>query len=203
MQQHNIEVSLWMKFQKGDEHAFSQLYKCCYQKLYSYGVNIGLTDAQVRDGIQDLFMKLYTKKIMLADSSSIYAYLYRSIKNYGINVLAKSKKHTGLEEMDTPFSFGYTIDDALSDKENLQELKQKVDHVMSCLSSRQKEIIYLRFLDEMSYEQISFVLGITRQSARNLLHRAIEKMRTVAPEGGIPLIIIYCHLIKTYSNNLL
>ena len=48
---------------------------------------------------------------------------------------------------------------------------------MKGLTGRQKEIIYLRFIHEMSFEEISEIMKINIQSARNLLFRSMEKIR--------------------------
>lgn len=48
------------------------------------------------------------------------------------------------------------------------------------LTGRQKEIIYLRFIHEMSFDEISEIMEINIQSARNLLVRSMEKLRKEA-----------------------
>ena len=45
------------------------------------------------------------------------------------------------------------------------------------LTERQKEIIYFRFVNDMSFEEISEVMEVTIQSARNLLTRSLVKIR--------------------------
>jgi DNA-directed RNA polymerase specialized sigma24 family protein len=45
------------------------------------------------------------------------------------------------------------------------------------LSSRQQEILYLKFHSEMDYDQIIEIMGLNYQSARNLVTRALEALR--------------------------
>ena len=60
------------------------------------------------------------------------------------------------------------------------------------LTGRQKEIIYLRFIHEMSFDEISEIMEINIQSARNLLARSMEKLRKEA----ILAIILFFYLKK-------
>ena len=147
------EGILWQKFLSGEEDAFAQLYKMCYSDLYAYGSAMGINQDIVKDGIQEVFLTLYTRRILLRDIDSLKAFLFRSLKNYLINNAIKEKRKLDIEGMN--FSFSY----------------------MDSLSPRQAECIYLRFLHEMSFAEISEILGIGIQATRNLLFRALKKMR--------------------------
>jgi len=61
------------------------------------------------------------------------------------------------------------------------------------ISGRQKEIIYLRFVHEMSFEEISEIMEINIQSARNLLTRSMEKLRK---EVSSTTILFFIYMIS-------
>ena len=73
----------------------------------------------------------------------------------------------------------YTIDDQLFLTQD-QGLSDEVYRMLRGLTGRQKEIIYLRFIHEMSFDEISEIMEINIQSARNLLVRSMEKLRKEA-----------------------
>ncbi len=173
------ESDLWKSFVDKNENAFSHLYKKCYKSLYNYGINLGMTEELVEDAIQDLFLKLYSRPNLINDPLTIRAFLFRSIKNFFINSLKKEDKNSSLEESDPelPFFFDYAIDERLIKEDEEDEMKQKIDKILASLSPRQREIIYFRFLHGMEYEEISRIMNISGQSARNLLHKAFEKVR--------------------------
>ena len=58
---------------------------------------------------------------------------------------------------------------------------------MGELSDRQREAIYLRYVSGLSYEELSEVLQLNYQSARNLIHRGIEKLRKIYYEESLSL----------------
>ena len=75
----------------------------------------------------------------------------------------------------------------------------RVKQMMNSLSPRQTEIIYLRFLHEMDFVEIAEILGIGVQATRNLLFRALKKMREEHPDmymlvGSYLVICFYCFL---------
>ena len=176
------EVLLWESFISGDEKAFSQLYKSCYRDLYAYGLSLGMDRESVKDTIQDIFFSLYTKKTHLKNTSSLKPFLFRSMKNSFINHIIKDGREIPLVDGEYDFSFSYTIEDSMISDERQRILMNRVKLMMSSLSPRQTEIIYLRFLHEMDFTEIAEVLGMGVQAARNLLFRALKKMREEHPD---------------------
>jgi RNA polymerase sigma factor (sigma-70 family) len=47
------------------------------------------------------------------------------------------------------------------------------------LSNRQKEIIYLKYYQNLSYEEVSEIMNINYQVARNLLYQAIKSLKSL------------------------
>jgi RNA polymerase sigma factor (sigma-70 family) len=82
----------------------------------------------------------------------------------------------------------------LEDEEERNEIKEKIDAILKSLTPRQKEIIYLRFLQQMEYDEIAKIMNMSEQAARNLLHRALENARK--NNTGLVLFIL---LLVLYS----
>ena len=169
-------IDLWVQFWDGNEMAFSQLYCLCFDDLLAYGRRVGGDNEMVEDLIQDLFLKLYQKKIILEDNTKLRSFLFRALKNLIYNQLLRNAKLQSLPDYDFAFDLDYTIDEQLSWMHD-QGLSDEVHHILKGLTGRQKEIIYLRFIHEMSFEEISEIMKINIQSARNLLFRSMEKIR--------------------------
>lgn len=168
---------LWLSFMDGNDESFSQIYKLSYKSLYSYGLSFKISEEQVRDIMQDLFMKLYANPDLIKDVNTIKAFLFAAMKNACLNVLKAKHKNINLEAIEN-FEIRYSIkEDLISNKEEEEHIKFVVKHILEQLTPRQKEIIYLRFLHQMEYEEIAQIMDMSEQSARNLIHRAMEKMR--------------------------
>lgn len=182
-------VSLWIQFWDGNENAFSQLYCLFFDDLLTYGRRVGGDNEMVEDLIQDLFLKLYQKKIRLEDNTRLRPFLFRALKNLIYNQLLRNAKLQPLTDYEFAFDLNCTIDEQLSLSQD-QGLSDEIHHILKGLTGRQKEIIYLRFVHEMSFEEISEIMEINIQSARNLLTRSIEKLRNEVSPTTI-LVFIY------------
>ena len=189
--QKNI-ISLWIQFLDGNENAFSQLYCLFLDDLLTYGRRVGGDNEMVEDLIQDLFLKLYQKKIILEDNTRLRPFLFRALKNLIYNQLLRNAKLQPLPDYDFAFDLNYTIDEQLSLTQD-QGLSDEIHHILKGLTGRQKEIIYLRFVHEMSFEEISEIMEINIQSARNLLTRSMEKLRK---EVSSTTILFFIYMIS-------
>ena len=162
-------ISLWIQFLDGNENAFSQLYCLFLDDLLTYGRRVGGDNEMVEDLIQDLFLKLYQKKIILEDNTRLRPFLFRALKNLIYNQLLRNAKLQPLPDYDFAFDLNYTIDEQLS-------LTQ--DQGLS---------------DEISFEEISEIMEINIQSARNLLTRSMEKLRK---EVSSTTILFFIYMIS-------
>jgi RNA polymerase sigma factor (sigma-70 family) len=74
----------------------------------------------------------------------------------------------------------FSQEEVLVRKEEDQQVVQKVLELLNNLPTRQKEVVYLFFFENMSISQISEVLEINYQSVMNLKQRALLKMRAIS-----------------------
>ncbi len=170
-------IRIWDDFKKGDKEAFSVLYETYFDTLYRYGIKFVMDENIVKDCIQDLFIKIYNNRASLSSTNSPKFYLLLSLKNLIIDYLSKYNRITYLSPEDLPFFITYQYQEEDDSNEIDDEIKNKFDKVISLLSPRQKEALYLHFQLELSYEEVSKLLDINYQSLRNLIHRSISKVR--------------------------
>lgn len=165
---------MWDDFRNGDEQAFSFLFETFLDPLFRYGMKFVSDQNIVQDCIHDLFIKLHNNRSSLSSTPNPKFYLLLSLKNMILDTLSRNKKITYYSPADLPFIAVYQHE---QDDFEDEEIKEKFDKILSLLNPRQKEAIYLRFQLDLSYEEISDLLGINYQSARNLIHRSITKIK--------------------------
>ncbi|MBB4034158.1 RNA polymerase sigma factor (sigma-70 family) [Dysgonomonas hofstadii] len=170
-------IKVWDLFRDGDEDSFSLLFETFFDTLFRYGMKFVSDENLVKDCIQDLFIKLHNNRASLSSTTNPKFYLLFSLKNMILDAIAKNKRLTYVSPQDLPFIATYQYLSEQEETEETEEVKQKFEQVLNMLNSRQKEAIYLRFQLDLSYEEISELLGINYQSARNLIHRSITKIR--------------------------
>lgn len=182
---------LWASFINGDKEAFSAFYKQSYAKLYSYGISLGMDEEQIRDVIQEIFIKLYTKPQLIKELATIQYFLLASVRNSYINHIKFKRRHVPYHDIEN-FELSYSVENnTIEAEEELHIIKTKIKNIIQGLTPRQREIIYLRFLHQMSYEEIAQVMNMSEQAARNLTYRAMEKMRNEKPDMMIWFIFLF------------
>lgn len=172
-------ISLFAKFKEGDDHAFSFFYEFYINDLYAYGISLGGEKEVVKDAVQDIFLKIYFEKKDFASADHLKYFLLKSLKNSLYNIY-KSKAvstTTGISEEVLNFSITTTVLDQIIVEEDRSLIKQQVDDLLSKLTSRQKEAIYLRFMQELEYEEIAGIMDMTPHAVRKLISRSLKRLR--------------------------
>lgn len=187
-------VKIWNEFREGDEVAFSILFETFLDPLYRYGTKFVADQSLVKDCIQDLFVKLHNNRASLSATTNPKFYLLLSLKNIILDTIARNKRVTYVSPEDLLFEATYAYGDDLSESQYDEDIKEKFEKVINMLKPRQKEAIYLRFQLELSYEEISELLQINHQSARNLVHRSISYIKK-----NIDLSVFLLLFLRTFN----
>lgn len=173
---------LWQSFLDGDDKSFSAIYNCYADQLLSYGYKFSMDREIVHDSIQEIFIDLFQKRKKTGvNIENLKAYLFVALRNGIIKKVKKSRKYEMLEITDKqdniPFYVEYSFQEKLIEEEMSIEINDKLKSAINGLPARQKEIIYLKFEEELSYDQISEILNISVESCRKLLYRALLSLR--------------------------
>lgn len=184
------EGVLIQAFISGNEYAFSLLYKRYNNELFAYGTALGFDRETMKDAIQEVFYKLHRNKKQLGNIISLKYYLLRMLKNYLIDHYRSQMESSEFESHEFTFSITTTIlDDLISEEEQLQ-LKSRVENLLKVLTDRQREAIYLRFIEELDYEEIGVLLNLSPHASRKLVSRGIKRMREI-DQGLLVILFLY------------
>lgn len=186
------ETIIWNAFRNGDWEAFSQLYNHHYTLLNNYGYKFTTDINLIEDSIHDLFVKLWQNKSNLGATPSVRNYLFKSFRGILFRKLDALKKFSRLPAEEFAFSFEVSYDDQLVLKENEKEIKNKLLSLLNSLSNRQREIIYLRFYEGMSYEEIADVMSISVSSTYKLLYKALDGLRSALKNAHVQMMLSIC-----------
>ena len=166
----------WKLFLEGDQDAFSTIFEGLSEPLFRYGIKFVPQPETIKDCIQDVFVKIYLDRNSLPEVENPRFYLMRALKNRIIDCRTRRDPLLRASSEELPFIVEEYEPQAWAEEE--AHTRERFERVVALLSPRQREAIYLRFQQEMSYEEISQLLGINYQSTRNLIHRALEKVRS-------------------------
>ena len=161
---------------------FTDLYDKTIDDLFVFGSKFTSDREMIKDCIQDVFVKLFTKKDELTSVTNIESYLYVSLRNR-INDEFRHNAHNSDNEINENHIKTISDDSEAYDLERMEEERKKTSRLkefVSSLSPRQQQIIRLYYIEQRKYDDICRIMGINYQSVRNLMHRSLLKLRYMA-----------------------
>jgi len=168
----------WSAFKKGDEKAFVTIHDHFFHSLYAYALRM-LQDPDLSyDAIQELFLKLWEKRNTLPEVQFVKPYLMRCLRSAILNKLRSLKLYelkiaTRYHAPDIEFS----PEEIRINKESASFNSTQLTQLINALPARQKEIIYLRFYEGLSYKDISSILNVNCQSLVNNINRIMSRFK--------------------------
>lgn len=187
----NTDQLIWENFLCGDDEAYTYIYRQYSQALYAYGMHFTADRGLVEDCVQDVFVKIYQNRKRLQSTDNIKLYLFISLKNKLFNVFRKDIKYSQIDTLEPVFAAEYTIEDEIIQNEKEQFLNEKMIRMLEVLSPRQKEIIYYRFVEGLSYEEICQIMDMNYQSTQNLIQRSLKKLRSTFSRAEMQFIFFF------------
>ena len=179
-QTNNSTDTLLASFQAGNMAAFSQLYDLHINILFNYGLKLTIDKELLKDCIHDIFVKLYTKKDELGTIDNLKSYLFISLKNKLCDELRKRMYMSDTAIEDVNAVAPTDIEDDYMEEEQRKNEFSLVKRLLDQLSPRQREALTLYYIEEKKYEDICEIMNMNYQSVRNLMHRGLTKLRSLA-----------------------
>jgi len=172
------DLELWKRLKEGDKSALEQIYRTHAAQLLKYGRKFTRNEQLVEDCVQDLFIEIWRNRTGLSETDAIQPYLLLSLRRKIVRQVEKSKKMVAdTEYTEADFDAEISIDHILIEQELSTERAQQLKAAMDNLSKRQKEVIYLKYITGLDYEDISEVMNLNYQSARNLVSSALRALK--------------------------
>jgi RNA polymerase sigma factor (sigma-70 family) len=173
------DAELWQAFKEGDKEVLSFIYMQHHKHLVNYGIRLCAREEVVEDLIHDIFIECWNRRKNLQAIVSIRFYLLKSLRNKIYTYLKKQQTASDIDFYTDNYHFNveYSFEDRLVREIGEEELKNKLLQALTLLTSRQKEAIYLRFYNNLDYQDIALVMGINYQSIRTHIYQGINLLR--------------------------
>ena len=185
------DSTLWLSFKKGNDLAFSILYNKYVQRLYSYGMHSCRDKDLVLDCLQELFTLLWDRREKLSEVTCVNYYLFKSFRRLLMNRLTVGKKFLiSLRDRESyGFDFAPSQEDALIEEEWEAERNRKVRNSLHSLTKRQREAIFLKFFNQLSYHEVAAIMDLHVDSVYNLISKSIDLLRKKLKEDAVFLMV--------------
>jgi RNA polymerase sigma factor (sigma-70 family) len=176
---------IWNNFRKGDKHALELIYDGNYSALIYYGLKFTTDKNLLKDLVHELFEDLINSGERLSQTDNIRFYLLKAFRNKLLKKLSGVQLILKDQFDGSEFDIVDSVEHQLIKNEVKETIHQKIISAINKLSAKQKEIIYLRFYNDMDYPEIAELFGVNIQTVRNLMHRAIRSLKDDFMADGI------------------
>ena len=176
------DAELWKQFSEGDVSSLETIYDRHFYALTHYGYSFCNNIDLVKDCIQEVFSS-FLSRTEIPEVTYVYSYLTNALRYRILTELHQKKIIDSLDD----FSFDIPINDTelesifASDDDDLI-LSKKIQDAYQSLFPNQRHAIYLRFIKEMSWKEMSITLTISEHSCMNLVTRSIAKLRQLVKQ---------------------
>ena len=173
---------IFSEMRKGNNSQFEILYKNYNQLVYKIAFSILKNKENSEDVMQTVFAKICNLKKEKLPSSKEATWLYAVTKNEALTFLRKEKTNISLEE-------AYNIDTG-KECEKLQDIvdTEKYNKIISGLSLKEKEIVSLKIVGELSFKEIARILNEPIGTVQWRYYKALNSLKLLL--GNISMFIV-------------
>lgn len=171
------DVELIHKFLNGDVPSFELLVKR-YQG-YVYNVVIRMTGnvEDAKDLTEEIFIKIYSLLKNYDIRHKFSSWLYKIVVNYVIDFERKNRKIKNIDTEEKLFDFIEKISSDTEKKEFEEEDFKRVYVLLNNLKPVDKQIVILKYIEGLSFDEISEILSMNPATVRTKVFRAINFLR--------------------------
>lgn len=166
----------------GDKQAYAHIINKYNNRLYATILRMTRDPQQAEDLVQDAFIKVYLQLDKYEEQGSFSSWFYRVAINHCLDEFRKKRYKMTHVEMNDAYLSNHQHPEVIFLQ---QEKNRQLERLIGTLPEDERLIILLRYVNELSYKEISELIDVPLSTVRNKLHRAKIKMRAeVKREGG-------------------
>lgn len=164
------ETDLIHKLSQGDEQSFTKLYDHYYDRVNHFVFKFVKSPQLSEDITQEVFIKIWEGRSSIHEKESFKAWLFVVARNHTLNMLKKiSNESAGVGEILKNYQYQHSpIEEGMLENEYFQ----KVRDVLNSLPFRTREIFKLCREEGKSYDEVSEILGISRNAVKKHIVRS-------------------------------
>ena len=187
------DEELALLYVEGDNRAFDVLLTRNQQKLFSYILFVVRDPEVANDVFQDTFVKVITKlqEGKYTNCGKFSFWLTRIAHNVIMDGYRRQKSEHIIEPTEDNDLSNLRSDELLDiNRENEfvnMQIMNDVRHLMNALPAPQREVVYMRFYQDLSFKEIADITGVSINTSLGRMRYALINMRRMAKQHAIQL----------------
>ena len=187
------ELAVIQRVQRGDVNAFESLVTAYEKNVYNLALRMTGSPEDAEDMAQEAFIKAYNSLPSFRGDSKFSVWLYRIVSNVCLDFLRKKNRRITVSlsaEDDDGEDVQLDLPDMSQSPEELLEKKltrESVQRGLASLPPDARQILLLREIQGLSYEEIGETLGLEPGTVKSRIFRARKKLCAyLLSDGNIP-----------------
>jgi len=170
------EEELIEMIRQGNEHAFNVVYNMYWEEIFLYVIKVIKDEDTAKDIVQEIFVSFWAKHSELIIHKSLKAYLFTAARYKSLDFLQEVATRTKYNLQHLLFE-NFT-DNSLIEDQDAKELREKMEVCLDNLPPKMKEVFELSRFEFLSHKEIATKLGISDQTVKKHIHKAIKEFRS-------------------------
>ncbi len=183
------DARLVERARNGDRRAFEVLVRRYERRLYCFALNIVGNPEDAREVAQETFLKVFRRLDTFQGQSRFSTWLFRVARNAAFDFLRRkrgrpvavaefddARDHSDAGDAADPWTAPVRGADPLKALRD-RELGAQIERAIEQLSPAHREILLLREVEGLSYEELATVLGIPKGTVMSRLFHARKKVQ--------------------------
>lgn len=177
----DADRALILRAQSGDTRAFEELVARHERRAYAIAIGLVRDQEDALEIVQEAFLRVYRGLDAFNGAASFFTWLYRIVKNLSIDLMRRPAWQRELVDphIDDPEHLleGAVRDADPSDLLQRGELARKLQAAFDALPSYHRDVIVMREVEGMSYEEMAQAAGVSKGTIMSRLFHARRKLQ--------------------------
>ena len=176
------ELLLISRARGGDREAFGELVEQYRDNVYRLAYRMCGNAYDADEAAQEAFVAAWRALPNFRGDAKFSTWLYRLTTNAAIDVMRREKRHQTVGDGEMM----ELADDADSPQETVERTEQQetVQKALSTLSEEYREVLLLRYMEELDYAEIAEVLQLPSGTVKSRINRAKAALKTALLKSG-------------------
>jgi RNA polymerase sigma-70 factor (ECF subfamily) len=147
-----------------------------YNDLFRYGIRFTADKDLTKDVIGQFFIHIWDHRDRFCAADNVKCYLIVSYKRFLTDYLKKISRQLNLPESEIA-SVEYPYEEYIIACQDREITKSLLQRIIQTLPPREKQLVQMRFYDQMTLNEISEKTGLSMRTIYNKLYEALKRIR--------------------------
>lgn len=164
------------RLRNGNKDALFSLMSFYYNDLFRYGLKYTADKDLTKDIIGQFFLHIWDHRENFQAAEHVKSYLVVSFKHFLVAYLKKISRQLNIPHNEYS-ACEYSYEEYIISAQDQENMRHLLIRIIESLPERQKELVRLRFYEQLSIEEIAERTSLTVRTVYNKLHEAMKRIR--------------------------